>query len=81
MKITVQIKSEQLNKEDLRVLLQAIRDCEQKNFKDKEIFIGVEAPDLTTDEMTEILVSIKPPFAYGPVIFKYGRETNDTSKR
>lgn len=71
MKVNVQVKSEQLNKEDLRFLLQAIRDCEQKNFKDKEIFIGAEAPDLTTDEMGEILKSIIPPFTYGPVIFKY----------
>lgn len=71
MKVNVQVKSEQLKKEDLRLLLQAIRDCEQKNFKDKEIFIGAEVPDLTADEMGEILKSIKPPFTYGPVIFKY----------
>ena len=71
MKVNVQVKSEQLTKEDLRLLLQAIRDCEQKNFKDKEIFIGAEAPELTSDEMGEILKSIKPPFTYGPVIFKY----------
>lgn len=71
MKVNVQVKSEQLTKEDLHQLLQAIRDCEQKNFKDKEIFIGAEAPELTSDEMGEILKSIKPPFTYGPVIFKY----------
>lgn len=71
MKVNVQVKSEQLTKEDLRLLLQAIRDCEQKNFKDKEIFIGVEAPDLTIDEMSEILKGITPPYNCGPVIFKY----------
>lgn len=70
MKVNVQVKSEQLTKEDLRLLLQAIRDCEQKNFKNKEIFIGAEAPNLTIDEMSEILKSITPPFNCGPIIFK-----------
>lgn len=74
MKVNVQVKSEQLTKEDLRLLLQAIRDCEQKNFKDKEIFIGVEVPDLTVDEMGEIIKSIKPPYNYGPVIFNHIEE-------
>lgn len=70
MKVILQVKSEQLNKDDLRLLLQAVRDCEQKNFKDKEIFIRAEAPELTGAEMLEILTSIKPPYNYGPVIFK-----------
>lgn len=74
MRVVVQVKSEQLNKDDLRLLLQVIRDCEQKNFKDKEIFVGAEAPDLTVDEMGEILKSIEPPYTYGPIIFKYKEE-------
>ncbi len=74
MKVNLQVKSTQLTKEDLRLLLQAIRDCEQKNFKDKEIFVGAEAPELTADEMAEIVKSIKPPFNYGPVIFKHVEE-------
>jgi len=74
MKVNVQVKSEQLTKDDLLLLLQAVRDCEQQNFKEKEIFISAEAPDLTTDEMGEILERIKPPFTYGPVIFKHTKE-------
>jgi hypothetical protein len=71
MKVFLQVKSRELNKEDIILLLQAIRDCEQKNFKYKEITIGVEAPDLSVDEMGEILKAVKPPFTYGPVIFKF----------
>lgn len=71
MRVVVTIKSDQLSKEDLAKLLQAIRDVEQAQFKDKGIYIQVEAPDLTTDEMGEILKGIEPPFNYGPVIFKY----------
>ena len=71
MKVNMSIKSDQLNKEDLRALLQAIRDCEMANFREKEIYVSVEAPDMSESDMTEILTSIKPPYNYGPVIFKY----------
>jgi len=66
MEVTVTIKSKQLSKEELQALIQAIRDCEQESFRDKEIFIWVEAPELTKAEMSEILTSIKPPYKYGP---------------
>ena len=46
MKVIIQVKSEQLNEEDLRLLLQAIQDCHEKNFQNKEISIDVEAPNL-----------------------------------
>ena len=78
MKITITIKSNQLSKEDLHLLLQAIRDCEQQYFKDKEIFVSAEAPELTTDEMGNILKNIRPPYAYGPVVFKYINKKGDT---
>ena len=71
MKINMSIKSDQLNKEDLRALLQAIRDCEMATFPEKEIFVKVEAPDMSSSDMTDVLTSIKPPYNYGPVIFKY----------
>lgn len=74
MKVNLSVKSDQLSKEDLRALLQAIRDCEKATFPDKEIYVSAEAPELSTDEMTEILTSIKPPYDYGPVIFKYAEE-------
>ena len=74
MKVNVSVKSDQLSKEDVRALLQAIRDCEMATFPDKEIHVSAEAPELSTDEMTEILTSIRPPYNYGPVIFKYSEE-------
>lgn len=39
MKVKVIVQSEQLSKDDLRCLLQAIRDCEQSFFREKEIWI------------------------------------------
>lgn len=79
MKVNLSVKSDQLNKGDLRALLQAIRDCEMATFLDKEIYVSAEAPELSTDEMTEILTSIKPPYNYGPVIFKYAEKEGVTS--
>lgn len=65
MEVKVSIQSKQLSKEELLLLIQAIRDCEQKSFPDKEIFIWVDAPELIREEMTHILTSIKPPFKHG----------------
>ncbi len=72
MKAAIQISSEQLDKEDIRALLQSIRDCETQNFPGKVISIIVEVPELTPDVCKEVLTSIKPPFDYGPMIFKRG---------
>ncbi len=66
MEVKITIQSKQLSKEELLLLIQAIRDCEQKSFPDKEIFIWVDAPELIREEMTQILTSIKPPFEHGP---------------
>ncbi len=74
MRVKVIVQSEQLTTDDLRRLLQAIRDCEQRFFREKEIWVSAEAPELTSEEMTEVLTSIKPPYDYGPVIFKFGEE-------
>jgi hypothetical protein len=68
MKTTIHVQSDQLNKEDVRALLQAIRLCEMDTFPKKEIYIKVELPELSTDEVTKILTSIKPPFKWGPKI-------------
>jgi len=67
MKVKVTIQSRELSKEELRLLIQSIRDCEVKSFPDKEISIWVEVPGLTAAECAEILASIKPPYKYGPI--------------
>ena len=74
MRIVVSIKSDQLTKEDLRALLQAIRDCEMATFPDKKIYLQAEVPELSSEEMLQLLTSIRPPYNYGPVILKYKKE-------
>ena len=70
MKMEVVLSSEQLDKEDLRALIQAIRACETTTFPEKEIKIAVEAPDLSMVDMDDIIRSIKPPYRHGPFTFK-----------
>jgi hypothetical protein len=68
------VKSDELNVEDLLTLLQAIRDCEMMNFPDKEIHVYIDVPQFNMAETTKIVTSIKPPYKYGPVIFRLQEE-------
>jgi len=74
MEVKVTIQSKQLSKEELRALIQSIRDCEVKSFPDKEISIRVKVPELSEAECTEILTSIKPPYKYGPISLDLRRQ-------
>jgi len=65
MKVKLTLNSQQLTKEELRCLIQSIRNCEQKAFPDKEISIWIEVPELSKSECREILASIKPPYGHG----------------
>ena len=65
MKVKLSLESQQLTKEELRHLIQSIRDCEQESFPDKEISIWIEVPELSVSEIEEILASIKPKYKYG----------------
>ena len=65
MEVTVTIQSKELSKEELQALIQGIRDCEQRSFPDKEIYIWIDAPELTNEEAAKILDSISPPYKYG----------------
>ena len=77
MKMNVVVYSEELTKEDIRLLLQDVRDCEQNSFPDKTIVVTVFVPELSTKDVTEILSQIKPPFKQGPVVLA---GINDKSK-
>ncbi len=77
MRMNVVVYSEELTKEDIRALLQGIRDCEQKSFPDKTIVVAVFAPEMSTEGITEVLSQIKPPFKQGPVVLS---GVNDKSK-
>jgi len=65
MKINIVVYSDDLTGEDVALLLQGIRDCEQKSFPHKEIGVFLFAPALTTPEAIEIMARIKPPFTCG----------------
>ncbi len=64
------ISSSSLGPSDLAQLLQAIRDCEQFHFREKDIFISVEAPELSCETVEHILLQIRPPFAQTTVLKK-----------
>jgi len=68
VKMNVVVYSEELDKEDIRTLLQGIRDCEQNSFPDKTIVVAVYVPELSTQDVTEILSQMKPSFKQGPVV-------------
>jgi len=72
MEVILTFKSKELNKEDVRLLIQSIRDCEVRYFPDKLIAILIEVPELTQAESREILESIKPPYKFGPITVKHG---------
>ncbi len=55
-----------MSKEEVQLLLQKIRDCEQESFPQKEIGVFLFVPELTTEEGTAIMGGVKPPFQYGP---------------
>ena len=63
MEVKLMVYSKELSSEELLALLQAIRDCEMRNFKDKVIAIIIDSPQLTGNEAVELLGKIKPPFA------------------
>ena len=71
METTICIQSKDLAKEELCLLIQSIRDCEQKSFPEKEIFILIYAPDLNPTEVSEMLGKIHPGYGDGPVHLYY----------
>ncbi len=59
-KIELQLTAEEASVEDVRTLLQAIRDWETK--RKMGIFVGVFAPWMTDEDSKFIFDNIKPPF-------------------
>ena len=76
MKINIVIFSEELTKEDIRLLLQSIRDFEQTSLPHREIGVAVFIPELSTDECREVVKDIKPPFKHGPFVLGGKRDGN-----
>ena len=70
MNSVITIRSSQLDKDDLKKLLQSIRDCEQANFPDKVISIILEVPEMSEEEGVKLLEGIKPTFGGGMLVAK-----------
>lgn len=66
--------SGQFNRDELEAILQAIRDCEQRTFPTKTVHIGVDAPELSLDEVKAVLEAIKPAFSGGIAVFPRRKE-------
>ncbi len=77
MKISIVVYSDDLTREDIVLLLQGIRDCEQKSFPQKEMGVFLFAPALTTHDAAEIMATIKPPFTHGPLAL--GRKPSESA--
>lgn len=60
-KVELNLKADNCSVEDVRTLLQAIRDWEQN--RQLDIFVGVNAPEMTNDETKYVFDNIRPPFA------------------
>jgi len=70
VKVKLSVRSDQLDKEDVRALLQAIRDCERETFPYKEIYVSCEVPEMNRGDLKNILDSIRPPFEFRSLIVR-----------
>ena len=54
-----------VSKEEVRLMLQAVRDCEQQHLLDKRLFVWIDTrPELTMEESKDLLASIRPPWSF-----------------
>ena len=72
MNSVITIRSSQLDKDDLKKLLQSIRHCEQANFPDKVISITMDVPEMPVEEVVKLIKGIKPDFGGGLLVLKKG---------
>jgi len=60
VKVNISVRSDQLDKEDVRALLQAIRDCERATFPEKQTYVSCVIPEMNKKDLKNILDSIRP---------------------
>jgi len=72
----LELSSDDVSIEDVRTLLQAIRDWEQKR-RAVDIFITLDAPGMRNEEMKFVLDNIDPPFKHQEFIPLIGSENHD----
>ena len=63
MKIWIETKGGEFTKEELRELLQCIRDLERRE-PARTVMVFVDAPAYKEEEMLEVLRSIEPPMPH-----------------
>jgi hypothetical protein len=64
MKAEIHVTFDGITRTELLTALQGLRDVEQKDPTRIDLFILVNTPDLTTEEVTGMLNSLKPPLPY-----------------
>lgn len=67
MEINISIENDRLSEEELKKLVQCIRDIEQ-NKPERHIDIFVNSPDSTVEEMKRIISSVDPGFPFVKVL-------------
>lgn len=67
MEINISIVNDTLSEEELKKLIQCIREIEQ-NKPERHMNIFINSPEKTMKEATEVLSSIKPGFPFMKVI-------------
>lgn len=72
MKININVENGTLSNEELKKLVQCIRDIEQNN-PVRTIYIWIDAPDKKIEEMKELIDSVKPGFSH-KAVFDFRKE-------
>lgn len=67
MEINISIKNDKLSEDELKKFIQCIREIEQ-NKPERHIGIFINHTETTTDEMINVISSIKPGFPFMKVI-------------
>lgn len=64
MKATITIQLEDVTIPEIQSILQFARDIEQNDTERIKMGVFCDVPELTTNEVNEMLSTIKPPFVY-----------------
>jgi lipoate synthase len=67
MNINISIDNDTLSEDELKKLVQCVREIEQ-NRQERHIDILIDSPEKTMEEMKRVISSVKPIFPYFKVI-------------
>jgi len=67
MEINISVVNDNLSDDEMKKLLQCIREIEQ-NKPERHISIFIDSPDSSVKDMKELISSVKPGFPYVTVI-------------